>query len=291
MNILILGKNGQIGSYLTKLLKKEYMIFSFGKNELNFIDKNFLKKLNFKLLKCNIDLVINCVAFTNVDLCEKEKKTSKMINGIIPVRISKLCKKLNIKFFHLSTEFVFDGKKKFPYSYKENDITKPINFYGKTKLFAEKNILKNKHNQLVFRLCWLYSKMKNNFVYKIYEAAKKNNFLNVVDDQYGSPTSSRFASEIIFKIILKIKDKKKFRSGIYHLCPNGSVNRFEFAKKIIKKYIKKKGLTFDPKNIYPISSKKLKLPAKRPLNSKINNMKIKKRFNLRFNNWDYYLKI
>lgn len=291
MNILILGKQGQVGFYLTKILKKKYKTYSYGKDRLNFLDENFISSLKIILIKYKINLIINCVAFTNVDLCEREKKVCKTVNGIVPSKISKLCSNFNIKFLHLSTEFVFDGKKKLTRSYKENDETNPINFYGKTKLFAEKKILKNKYNQLILRLCWIYSNFNKSFVYKIYKATKKNKFINVVNDQHGCPTSARFVSETIFKIISTIKNKKKFKSNIYHLCPNGYVNRYEFAKKIIKRYIKNDKLVFNLNNVYPILSKDLKLPAKRPLNSKINNMKIQKKFNLKFKNWDYYLEI
>ena len=179
------------------------------------------------------DLIINCAAYTAVDKAENYQEEADMINHIAVKKIAEIAKSNNIKLIHISTDFVFDGLKHKPYS--ESDACSPLNIYGKTKLEGENAILSiMKFNATIIRTSWVYSEYGNNFVSTIIKLTQKNNNLNIVSDQIGSPTYAGDLGQAILNIIKNEKFNEPNRvTEIYHYSNEGECSWYDFAKEVI----------------------------------------------------------
>lgn len=274
-NILVTGANGQLGQTIKELSHSSSHIFLFKKKkELDITDFLSVEKyiLNYK-----IDCIINCAAYTNVDNSESNKKLAENINHISVDNIAKLCSKYSIQLIHVSTDYVFDGKKSSPYF--ENDVTKPINFYGYTKLRGENKILSySLRNSAILRTSLLYSKFGDNFVKRISEKIMKGKNFSMVDKLYCSPTNAFDLSKAIFTIIDKLKNQ---RPEIFHFCNSGICSRYELAYEI-NEILGGKSVIKPSKNITGV--------AKRPLYSVLNCYKLNNKFDLKQKHWKTSLK-
>ena len=270
MKIAITGSTGQLGTSINSHLSNHEIV---NINE-NFYDK---KQLEEKIINTNYDVLINCVAFHDLNKSENEKKKAFEINTNCVALLSKLSGLKKSHFIHFSSDYVFDGENN--KTYIEESETNPINYYGVTKLKGEEAAIENNENTTVFRVASLFGIRRNNsslnFVEKIINSSKENKIIKIVDDQIMSPTSTENIGKIIEKII---NDLKNFR-GIYHLTNDGQASWYEFTKKIFK--------TLKLENeIIPIKYNELKTDIKRPLFSVLNNSKIKSNTNCVVNNWE-----
>ena len=228
-NILVTGSNGQLGKSLQFISKKNpnFNFFFCSKNNLNITDydavENYIKSYK-------VSTIINCAAYTSVELAQHNLNIANLVNCIGVRYLSKLCSIYKIQLIHISTDFVFDGKKNFPY--RENDMTFPINNYGLSKLRGEKEILNlDLEKSIIIRTSWLYSKFGNNFVTKIIDRLNSNKPFSVVNDEIGSPTSSMDLAMTIMSLLSKTNNKKP---EIYHYSNSGYCSRYQFAKQIKK---------------------------------------------------------
>jgi len=256
MKIIILGANGMLGHDLVGVLKN-FAIYPFGK-ELDITKKSELSK---KIKKINPDFLINAAAYTDVDGCESNFNVACDVNAEGVKNIAIACKKIKCNIIHISTDYVFDGKKE---GYKEDDKPNPINAYGKSKLLGENYLKLIKPRHYIVRTSWLYGKHGKNFVNTILNLVKNNTEIEIVNDQKGSPTYTKDLSEGLKSIV-----EKKPHYGIYNLTNTGICTWFEFAKKIIHT---KKLKTI----VLPTASNKLKRAAKRPKCSVLINTKLPK---------------
>lgn len=283
INILVTGANGQLGSELKKIYNNG--IFNLDKS-LNFIftDIDTLDISNTIFLKKFFqdhvfDFVINCAAYTNVDLAETEKEKAYNVNATCVKNIIETIKATKIsttKFIHISTDYVFDGRNHVPYT--ENMQTNPQSVYGNSKLEGEIFALQYK-NSMVIRTSWLYSSYGKNFVKTIYKLCKERESLNVVFDQIGTPTYAFDLAYAIFQIIKHSVNDNHFSSGVYHFSNEGVCSWYDFAKTIVKKANSKC-------IINPIESKDYPTPVKRPFYSVLNKAKIKTTFNIKIPHWE-----
>ncbi len=271
MKVLVTGANGQLGSELKDLAKTEKDInFIFTDiEELDITNYNEVK--NF-IYKNHFDTIINCAAYTAVDKAEKEKETARKINSIAVFNLAKISNETNSLLIHISTDFVFDGKKNTPYT--EKDKANPLSVYGKTKLEGEKLALKEAKRIIILRTSWLYSFYGNNFVKTIIKLAKEKKSLNVVFDQVGSPT---YAKDLASVIILLSKVKTDIKE-IFHYSNEGVLSWFDFAKVICE-------IAKIDCEINPILSEEYKTLAKRPHYSVLNKNKIKKYLGIKIPYW------
>ena len=189
MKILVTGANGQLGSELKELSKDNETIKQFD-NSFTFIDIDDLDLTNreavVNYLKNNsFDWIINCAAYTAVDKAESEPELAMLVNKTAVENIVEGAKIHQSKIIHISTDFVFDGKKNTPYT--EEDEPNPINVYGKTKLEGENVLINNYDKFFIIRTSWLYSSYGNNFVKTILRLAKERDEIKVVNDQIGTP--------------------------------------------------------------------------------------------------------
>tara|TARA_B100001057_G_scaffold500581_1_gene616471 strand:- start:22044 stop:22931 length:888 start_codon:yes stop_codon:yes gene_type:complete len=283
--IMIIG-NGQLGKTLFQILKKtKFKIKLYTKKKVDFLIPSQIKN-EIKDLKP--DYVINCSALTNVPLCEIEKKKAKKINSLALYYLGKLSKSLNFKLIHFSTDYVFNGKKK--NSYKEADKVNPINFYGYSKMLGEKELKKIGCSYFIFRISWVYNNFGNNFFLKIIKKIldKKISKINVVKDQIGIPTSTKFVAKAINYLLERGFFNNPSNFGIYHLVPHGQTTWFNFAQMIEKFILKKKKIKSKSK-IKPILTAEFMSNIKRPLNGVLNNSKFIKKTNYKIYNWKKYL--
>lgn len=277
MKILITGSNGQVGTaLLNRASKIDYQCIPINRKLWDMAKSP--ENGNDIILEIKPDLVINTAAYTNVDDAENNKILAHNVNSVSPKFLAKGCKNLNIPLLHISTDFVFNGSKKD--TYLETDLANPINVYGNSKLAGELAIQSETKNALILRTSWVFSKSKKNFATSILNLVNSKRVINVVNDQFGCPTSSDCIASTIFEIIPIYMKNIKTKSGIYHYGGMPKVSRYEFAKNIISSanlnpYVK----------IEPCSSNNYSTEAKRPKNTAISSDKINSVFNVSPCNW------
>jgi dTDP-4-dehydrorhamnose reductase len=282
MKILLLGKNGQLGWEFERILPILGQVISLDRAELDLCDLNAVQR-TINELKPN--LIINASAYTDVDLSEKETELAMKINALAPGVMAEMSRKLRAVFIHYSTDYVFDGRKKAPYT--ETDSANPLNVYGKSKLMGEENIKQAGDAYLILRTSWVYSLRGNSFVNKVLKWSRQNRNLKVVSDQISSPTWARTLAEVT-GFVLSDRDNDLYekiheRGGIYHLAGSGFTSRYDWAQQI---------LANDPERseqivqaLEPASSEEFPTPAVRPLFSALDCTLFQKRFGLRLPDW------
>lgn len=235
------------------------------------------------IAKANPDFVIHAAAWTDVDGCELDKDRAYKINAEGTKNVASACKDSGAILIYLSTDFVFDGKKKTPY--KEDDTTGPLSVYADSKLKGEGFVRKSLGDYFILRTSWLYGRHGNNFVDTIIAKAATEKTLKVVDDQAGSPTYSKDLARAIHRLVDKVtvQSSKLKGYGIYHISNSGSVSWHDYAKEILK-------LSGSKTKVMPITSKKLNRPARRPAMSVLDNSKFIKFTGFKMRNWKTALK-
>ena len=280
--ILLLGSTGQIGKTLLKKYKKKIKFIVLKKNQINFLKKNFEKRI----YKEKPRIIINLAAYTDVDGAEKERKNSKQINYISVKKIVDVCKKLNATLVHISTDYIFKSVNK--KLLKENFKKNPVNFYGYTKLMSEKYIVKSNISYVILRTSWVFSEYNSNFVKKIISISKKNNCISVVSDEFSKPTSANLLATVIYKVLNKIISNKEKIQKIYNIANKAVASRYTFARHILQNYFKDKKKRPILKKI---SSKSFTTLAKRPFYSALSTSKFESDYDLKINHWKKDLKM
>lgn len=225
--ILVTGANGQLGLTFQDLeINYPDIEFTFlNSSQLNITSKQNIESV---FVKNNFDFCINCAAYTNVEQAEKNPEIAFKINAEGVKNIAKACKTYNAKLIHISTDYVFDGKKKEPYTV--HDIPNPINEYGKSKLLGEKYIQEILKDYFIVRTSWLYSKIHGKNFYKtILKKAVAREVLNITDEQVGCPTDTKNLGKYILTKVL-FNDSS---SRIHHFSDDNPMSWYEFAKKIL----------------------------------------------------------
>ena len=284
MRILVTGKNGQLGRSLHKLVseKKYDNEFVFvGREELDLSSENNID--HYFDSNDKFDVIINCAAHTEVDKAEEEAGLANQINHLAVRQLAEIAKAQQAKLIHISTDYVFDGKKHEPY--KETDATNPINVYGETKLKGEQAIQKVMlTNAIILRTSWVYSEFGNNFVDTMLRLGKERNELSIVADQYGGPTPALAIVEILVSILYKIDTITiNHLWGTYHYAGTPFVTWFEFAQEIFSKV--DSDISMKIPILKPVDSDSYPLTAKRPRSSTMNCEKINKVFNIKPPRW------
>jgi len=290
MKILITGSSGMLGQALCNKLADKHEVVGIDINDvrrttydvrafykLDITDRNLIIQ---KIEEVAPDIIIHCAAYTDVDGCELNPEKAQELNVAATATIAEGSKLTSSYMIYISTDFVFDGEKKPPYT--EKDRPNPINIYGKTKLEGENAVKDALDKYLVIRTSWLFGKGGKNFVDIILNRAKKEKELKVVNDQVGCPTYSDDLADAIARLITTYnlqliprhtrdsspRDPERMRGATYnllHITNSGSCSWYEFAREIIDlagiKDVK----------IFPISSEELSRHAKRPKMSVLDN--------------------
>ncbi|HRN47421.1 MAG TPA: dTDP-4-dehydrorhamnose reductase [Niabella sp.] len=270
--ILVTGANGQLGSEIRRLETNfpEYKFLFTDYEELSIIDEEAVEKF---FEENRPDYCINCAAYTAVDKAEEksEQDIVEKLNADAVGYLAKQCSKYHTKFLHISTDYVFDGSSSTPYT--EADVPNPVSVYGVTKLRGEELALQNT-DAIIIRTAWVYSSFGKNFVKTMMRLMQEKTEINVVNDQYGTPT---YAADLA-AVLLQIIKSGKWQSGIYHYSNDGITTWYHFATAI-------KSIGEYSCAVNPIPTASFPTPAKRPAYSVLNKSKIKEAYHIQPPHW------
>lgn len=266
--ILITGCNGQLGTELGLLLPNAVKT---DKGDLDITDEKAVRDF---VQKNDIDIIINCAAYTAVDKAEDDVVAAQKINVDGPRNLAKS----GAKIIHISTDYVFDGTWHKPYT--PDDATNPVSVYGKTKLAGELAVLENADIAVVIRTAWLYSPYGNNFVKTMLRLGAEKPELNVVSDQIGTPT---YAADLAKTVVAILPQLNKENSEVYHFTDEGVCSWYDFATEIMTMA----GLQC---KVRPIPSSAYPTRATRPHYSVLDKSKIKQVFGVEIPHWRKSLK-
>ncbi len=264
MKILLLGKDGQVGTELKRTLLPLGHVIALGRADHNLEN---LSGLSHLLNVHQPDIIVNAAAYTAVDKAESDTETAFLINANLLTILAEYAQQNKTLLVHYSTDYVFDGQKKEPYL--ETDSVNPQSVYGASKRAGEEAILLSGCNHLIFRTSWVFSSSGKNFIKTILQLARERDSLRIVADQYGAPTSAELIADVTALAIAGYR-KKTIQNGIYHLTSAGSTNWHNLACYAVDKALNNGMLLkLTRQQIHPISTNEYPLPAKRPDNSKL----------------------
>jgi len=267
--VIVLGGNGQLAQCIKHVDTQGLDVVFFDSKQANILEESHLRKV---FLNFEPDVVINCAAYTAVDIAEDEPLKAAAVNAQAPELIAQLCAEHDAIMIHISTDFVFDGKTPVPLT--ETDIPNPINIYGKTKLLGEEEILRKWARHIIIRTSWLYSEFGSNFLKTMLRLGLEREELGIIYDQIGTPT---YAMDLA-KAVVEIATLDEPAFGIYHYSNEGTASWFDFAHSIFN-------LTGSKIILKPMLTSQYPTKAKRPSYSVMDKTKIKETFNLKIPHW------
>ena len=277
MRVLLFGKTGQIGSKVLSQLSSRYDVIAPDREQVDFNQSDPLEEF---IHYTSPDIVINAAAFTSVDTAERNPDLAMQINGRSVETIAKLSEKMRFRLIHFSTDYVFDGTLSRPYL--EGDSKNPINTYGRSKAHGDDVVLAHAAHAIIFRVSWVISSNKVNFVDKIMNRFQQAETVQVVCDQVGSITPASLAA----KAVGMVMDKEISKSKIYNLCTKGEVSWHDIAMAVHDQAIAMGiPVAVQKKHIEPILTEHLNLSATRPLNSRLNCSLIQNELGIYLPDW------
>ena len=272
MITLVTGSNGQLGKTIQSIVKnKSEFIFT----DINSLDITKKEKIESIITSHDINCIVNCAAYTDVDGAEIEKEKADDLNDNAIKNLVEISETYKLRLIHISTDYVYNGINKSAIS--EYEYVDPQNYYGVSKLNGEKHIENSISESIVIRTSWLYSSFGKNFVKTIIEKSKSKDLLKIVGDQYGCPTNAYDLANAIIQII-KSKDRFDKEFKIYNFSNLGYTSWFEFAKVILKEINIKC-------NLEEIKTNEISQLSKRPKFAITNKTKIISAFNLKIPDW------
>lgn len=272
--ILVTGANGQLGKEFRKLAVAypQYIFLFATRDELAIENFDAVEQY---FTSNSINFCVNCAAYTAVDKAEAEEEAAFLINAAAVGNLAKACATFKTQLIHISSDYVFDGTAHQPY--KETDATNPIGVYGQSKLKGEELALENDPSAIIIRTSWVFSSYGNNFVKTMLRLMKEKESINVVDDQWGSPTYAAHIAGAVMHII-EHGALANHQSNIFNYCSEGVINWYQFAVAI-------KELTDSNCIINPIPTSQYPTAAKRPHYSALDTTRIKDSFDMAIPGW------
>jgi dTDP-4-dehydrorhamnose reductase len=268
--ILLIGSNGQVGSYLVEVLAQVGDIIPITRVDVDLANPESLRKA---IRESQPQIIVNAAAYTAVDKAESEPQLAEAINGAAPGVMAEEAEKLGAYLIHISTDYVFDGSNSCPY--RETDVTNPVSAYGRSKLAGEQAIQQICSRYLILRTAWVYGNLgKSNFVKTMLRLGRDRQEIRVVADQVGTPTSARNIAEAIASLVLRIQtDTVPSPTGIYHYTNSGAASWYDFAQAIFEE-AKILGFPLQIQQVIPITTPEYPTPATRPAYSVLACQKI-----------------
>jgi dTDP-4-dehydrorhamnose reductase len=284
MKILLFGKNGQVGWELQRSLAPlgELIALDANSRELcgDFTDLDGLIRTVRAIAP---DVIVNAAAHTAVDKAESEPELVRTINALAPAALAQEAKRSNAWLIHYSTDYVFDGSGEQPW--READATAPLSVYGATKLEGEQLIRQAACRHLIFRTSWVYGARGGNFAKTMLRLAQERDSLTVINDQIGAPTGADLLADVTAHAIRAAWQRPEL-SGLYHLVAAGETSWHGYASFVLD-YARRAGISLkvEPDAIQPVPSSAFPLPARRPLNSRMDTAKLQSAFGLTLPMW------
>ena len=272
----LIGSTGMLGTELENLLKGLQIPFISTDLEIDIGNPGQLNEFTSTL---PLSWIVNCAAYTAVDQAEEEPEQAFRTNAEGPLNIARIANEKGAKLIHVSTDYVFDGKKQ--EAYLETDMPNPLSAYGQSKYKGEQNIAGILNQFFIVRTAWLYGVHGKNFVLTMLRLLQGKKEIRVVNDQFGSPTYTRDLAEAILRIIQNDGDQY----GIYHFTNLGQTSWYKFAC-LIADIAEARGMIGKNCLIHQIPSVQYPTRAQRPTNSTLSNEKIKISFQINIRSWE-----
>ena len=279
MNVLVTGANGQLGNELREEAAKSRDRFVFTDvTSVPGVETVYLDITNADAVRIisdseNIDVIVNCAAYTNVDKAEDDSATAMLLNSTAAGILAKVAAERGATLIHISTDYVFHGDRTVPY--REDWPTDPLGVYGSTKLLGERKVIESGCDSIIFRTAWLYSPFGKNFVKTMLGLTEERDSLKVVFDQIGTPTYARDLAKLIIKVI---SENLLSRKGIYHFSNEGAISWYDFAKAICE-------IGGNSCDISPCHTEDYPSKAQRPRFSVLDKTKVKETFGITIPYW------
>src|SRR4030095_14157389 len=220
MKIVVLGAGGRLGAALMREYQEQYGIAGFNHAQLDLAS---LDDVRGKLGAINFDVLINAAAFTNVDACETERDRAFLINAEAPGILAEICNEKDAKLIHFSTDYVFGGEKRAPYT--EEDRAKPISAYGESKLAGEKCVLASEDGHLVVRVSWVFGPDRPSFVDAMIKRAQQDEKIDAISDKFSTPTYTHDIAHMLPQFF-----DRSIAGGILHFSNAGKCTWQEYAQ-------------------------------------------------------------
>ncbi len=266
MKILIVGSGGRLGAALVREYQGKFDVTSFNHEQLDLANQNQTRD---NLSPLEFDVLINCAAMTNVDLCEQEIEQAFAINAEGPQLLARICRDKNAKMIHFSTDYVFDGEKRGPYV--ETDAAEPISVYGESKRTGEKLVLQTQDRHLVLRVSWVFGPDRPSFIDAMIKRAREEEHIDAVADKFSTPTYTHDIAEMVSRFF-----DVDVPGGILHFANNGECSWQEYAQHALD-CCRASGISLKTKTVGPAKIADMKnWIARRPVYSVLSTAKYAK---------------
>ena len=282
MKIVVTGSLGQLGYELMRQAKESQHTYIFTDvreseltTSLDITDAEAVEAF----IGEDVDVIINCAAYTDVNRAESDEAMALKINSDAPGNLARAALRADALLIHISTDYVFDGRGYLPYN--EESQTGPLSAYGRTKLSGEKAVEESGCRYMIFRTAWLYSLTGRNFFLTMADLTASKPMLKVVYDQVGTPTN---AADLAFLIAHIIEENKLDRTGLYHYTNEGVCSWYDFTKEI-------NDLLGHTCNVMPCRTEEFPTPASRPHYSVLEKKKVRETFGLEIPHWKESLRL
>jgi len=270
MKYLIAGRNGQLAQAFIRRFEERALDFKApDESQFDITDSSSVSR---SVDSYKPDVIINCAAYNLVDKAEQEREKAFAVNATGPRYLARAAAQQKAFIVHFSSDYVFDGQKESGL-YSEDDATNPLNEYGRSKLNGEGAVREETDKSLVFRLSWVFGEGKQNFIHKLMEWIKSNEYLKIACDEFSVPTYTNTVADITLTAL------EQGVTGLYHLTNSGFCSRYEWAQAIFRDL----GIN---KFIRPVTSEIFNFPAKRPKFSAMSNDNISRLLNIRIPSWE-----
>ena len=261
MKIVIIGSGGRLGAALVRAYREKFDVIGFNHTKLDLSNADEIRQ---KMDNLEFDVVINAAAFTNVDLCETEPDQAFAINADAPHLLAEICQEKNAKLIHISTDYVFDGQKRQPYT--EDDAAKPISVYGESKRAGEKFVIQASDRHLVIRVSWVFGPDRPSFIDAIIKRAREQQGIEAIADKWSTPTYTSDIAEMLPRVF-------DVDAGILHLANAGQCTWQEYAQHALD-CCRTAGVSLKAKTVGALKLSNMKnWLARRPVYSVLSPMK------------------
>ena len=284
MNILLLGKGGQVGWELQRSLSVLGHVTALDFDSAEHCgDFSQPEGIRATVRALRPDVIVNAAAHTAVDKAESEPDLARLLNATTPGVLAEEAARLGVWLIHYSTDYVFDGSGSRPWV--ETDVPAPLSVYGRTKLEGEQLIQQSGAQHLILRTSWVYAARGGNFAKTMLRLAQERERLTVIDDQWGAPTGADLLADVTAHAIRHLQQRPQ-DAGLYHLVAGGETNWNLYAKYVLDQAQKaQSAIKIVAKEVAPVPTSAFPTPAVRPHNSRLNTTKLQTTFGLTLPHW------
>ena len=291
MKILLFGKYGQVSWELLRSLMPLGELVALNREGCDGLvgDLANVDGLRATVAAVSPDIIVNAAAFVDFERAEREPELAHLVNAAAPKMLAEEAAARGIWLVHYSTDYVYDGSGERPW--REDDPTRPLSVYGRTKLAGDEAILASGCHHLVLRTSWIHTARGDNFPRTMLKLAAERECLTVISDQVGAPTGADLVADVTAHLVRSILTgaMNHHPGGLYHLAAGGETNWHAYASFVIDE-ARRRGMALKVKEIAPILTDEWPSPAVRPLNSRLDTTKLRTDFDLHLPDWQFGVK-